>query len=251
MKKRFWKCMVSAVLCMVLVIGCVVPASATSHDTSDAEIYVNGTMISVRTFSDGTGAFSGELGVSAYDPNHVYSGTKVYGAAIEGQETFKPGTYNAFPLGAPSSDEILNLRIEFLSSGAVRQSFTVRYTIRENVLTVVSPGDRTIIVDGVKISVANFDYYNGMFGADIVVDASNYSAYEPYYILTEFSPNPDANEGMLRPGGPLTGFNLIGRIGNTDRMTFRVTLYDHNYQAPVQIYATYDILKNDFVYPPM
>lgn len=252
MKKRFWKCMVSAVLCMVLVIGCVVPASATSHDTSDAEIYVNGTMISVRTFSDGTGAFSGELGVSAYDPNHVYSGTKVYGAAIEGQETFKPGTYNAFPLHAPSSNDILSLRIEFLDSNwAVAESISVRYDIANGKLTVVEPTSRRIVVDQVKIIAEDFSYQDGRFLTNIMVDASQNPTYEPYYIEVEFSPDLDSRGGTMRPGGPLATFNLSGKVGNVSKITYRITLYDYNHQSPIQVYATYDILKNDFVFPPV
>lgn len=252
MKKRFWKCMVSAVLCMVLVIGCVVPASATSRGTSDTRIYVNGTMISVNTFSDGTRAFSGELGVSAYDPNHVYGGTKVYGAAIEGQECFKPGTSNIFSLHAPSSDYILSLRIELLDSNwAVARSISVQYDIANNELTVVEPTSRTIVVDQIEITAEDFSYQDDRFLTNIMVDASRNPTYEPYYIEAEFSPDVDSQGGMVRPGGPVATFCLSGNVGNTNQITYRFTLYDYNYQSPVQIYATYDILKNDFVFPPV
>ncbi|WP_050698875.1 hypothetical protein [Anaeromassilibacillus senegalensis] len=253
MKKRFSRSLISMVLCLAMVMGiCVVPASASAREVLDANTWVDGTSISVRTFSDGIGSFSGELVVGGYDPNYEYSGMKVYGPAVGNSgETFKPGTYNAFPLYAPSSDYILELRIEFLISGGyVGKSITVSYDISKNTLTVLQPTSRTIIVDGVEIAFTHFDYYNESFYGEMYVDATKNPAYEPRNIVVEFSPNLDSTGGMPRPG-PLASFSLNGRVGDVTNITFRVTLYDYDSQNAIQIYTTYDVTRNDFIHPPI
>lgn len=255
MKKRFSRSLISMVLCLAMVVGiCVVPASASAREVPDANTWVDGTSISVRTFSDGIGSFSGELVVGGYDPNYEYSGTKVYGPAVGNSgETFKPGTYNAFPISAPSSDYILELRIEFLDSNwGVGKSITVSYDISKDTLTVLQPTSRTIIVDQVEISLKDFGYSDGMFSGEMLVSASSNPAYEnTYYIRVEFSPDLNSIGGTSRPGGPVAALALFGRVGDVANIAFRITLYDQNNSNLSEIIVRYDVTRNDFIHPPI
>lgn len=256
MKKRFSRSLVSLILCIVVVVGiCVVPASASAREVSDtARVWVDGTEIMVNAFTSGPGSFSGELIVVGYDPNYEYSGTKVYGPAVGNDgETFKPGTYNAFPISAPSSDYMLELRIEFLlSGGGVGKSITVSYDISNDTLTVLEPTSRTIIVDQVKICMEDFGYYDGSFYSKIFVDASNSSSYtNTYYIKAEFSPNLDSVGGTSYPGGAFAVLAPSGRVGDVENITFRVTLYDQSYNNLLEIIVKYDVTRNDFIHPPI
>ncbi|WP_195983743.1 hypothetical protein [Clostridium sp. D33t1_170424_F3] len=254
MKKRFSRSLVSMVLCFAMVVGiCFVPASASARIVSDsARVWVNGTEIMVNNRDNGPGTFSRELVVIGYDPDAQYSGTKVYGPGVGSGETYKPGTYNAFPMNIPTTDQPMDLRIDFLDSNwETKQSITVRYDVTNDALTVLEPTSRTITVDQVNISFYNFSYYDEIFYGEMLVDATNNPAYEPYYIVAEFSPNLDSVGSMLRPGGPVATFSLSGRVGNVTNITYRITLYDHNYQNAIQVYATYDVTRNDFIHPFM
>lgn len=256
MKKKFSRSLVSMVLCFAMVVGiCVVPASASAREVSDtARVWVDGTEFMVNAFSSGPGSFSGELIVAGYDPNYEYSGTKVYGPAVGNDgETFKPGTYNAFPISAPSSDYILELRIEFLDSNwDVGKSITVSYDISKDTLTVLQPTTRTIIVDQVEVSMSYFNYDGRFFSGEMFVDASkNLSYANTYYIKVEFSPDLDSMGGTSRPGGAFAVLAPSGRVGDVTNIAFRITLYDQSYNNLSEIIVRYDVTRNDFIHPPI
>lgn len=257
MKKRFSRSLISMVLCLAMVVGiCVVPASASAREEPNtSKVWVDGTEIWVRTFDSGPEGFSGELVVVGYDPNYEYSGTKVYGPALGSSgENFRPGVYyNPFPISAPSSDYILELRIEFLDSNwGVGKSITVSYDISKDTLTVLQPTSRTIIVDQVKICMEDFGYYDGSFYSKIFVDASNSSSYtNTYYIKAEFSPDLDSVGGTSRPGGAFAVLAPSGRVGEVTNIAFRFTLYDQSYNNLLEIIVSYDVTRNDFIHPPI
>lgn len=256
MKKKFSRSLASMVLCFAMVVGiCIVPASALARDSSNsAKVWVNGTEIWISNLSNDPNVFSGELVVVGFDPDNKYYGTKVYGPSVGGNgESFRPGTYyTAFLLDAPSSDDILELRIEFLlSDESVGQSITVSYDIRNDTLTVLKPTSRKITVDQVEISFIDFSYYDNVFCGEMYVNASNNPTYDPYYIQVNFSPDLGSVGGMLKPGGSFATFALSGTVGDVTYITYKITLYSQDYQNLLEIFVKYDVTRNDFIYLPV